>query len=238
MNSQGFLKLYESFLYSEDLQAGVVAQRLNAAYEFCKFVEGERASAAARKLHDRKCDVLSGTEISTLLNAIGADPAADLLNDVVKIILNTGLRLGELRSLHAKDVDLGTRTLEVCPSKASGHRTVPFNDAAAQVLDACIKANPHSVLVFGDSSGVHINKAMRQLAKISKQVLGRSVSCHTLRNTFVASMISVGMPPDVLSHICDWRQPYSSLMRFSAVRPPEVAQAYTEAMKTVKGEKE
>lgn len=172
--------------------------------------------------------VLTKSETDQLLRAIADDPDAGLLNDVVTLILNMGLRAGELRSLLVKDVDLEKRSMRIGPSKTRGWRYVPFTPDAAKVLSALIAANPGSKVVLGAAAVGRMHRVSRQLARISLQVLGRSVSLQTLRYTFATNMINAGMKVEVLARLCGCHYP-TSLKSFAKVFPPDVAQAYREA---------
>lgn len=192
--------------------------------------------AASPKPHDHQFDVLTGAESKELLNAVGADTRATVLNDIATIILNTGLRTGELRTLRVKDVDLEKRTLTIGPSKAVGDRTVPFNEKVEKILATRVTSEQASGLIFGNSAAVRIQNASRQLSKISQRVLGRPVSLHTLRRTFAANMVYAGMPVAVLAVMCGWRCSSLPLKQLFPVRPAQMKEAYHKALDNARKE--
>jgi integrase len=63
----------------------------------------------------------------------------------LRLLLLTGLRLGEFRDMHWKDIDLARGTLRLRDSK-TGARTVPLNDQAIAVLQNTVPQNQISLL--------------------------------------------------------------------------------------------
>jgi integrase len=183
---------------------------------------------AVSQPHERQFDVLTSSEAKDLLHAVAADPTAALVNDIVTVILNTGLRVGELRQLAPSDVNFESRTLAIGPSKAVGTRLVPFNTEVSQVLSGLINASTDDKAVFGEGA---VNAAARKLTKISKRTLGRALTFHTLRRTFVMNVLRAGMSLDALMYMCGWKCAASPFKHLGKVTSPQIARAYQEAMK-------
>lgn len=74
------------------------------------------------------------------------------LADLVRLALNTGLRLGELQGLQKMNVNLDARSILVTDTKNHENRRVPLNDTAVIVLKRRMKVNG-SAYVFSRKNG-------------------------------------------------------------------------------------
>lgn len=117
---------------------------------------------------------------------------------IIKILLNTGLRVSELCALRLGDVDMKTNkgVLVVRQGKGTKRREVPMNKETVQAIQAWRKVRPSE---FGDllfygargdaltASGIH-----RRLADIGSQAKVEAHP-HTLRHTFAKSLVDAGV---------------------------------------------
>lgn len=117
---------------------------------------------------------------------------------IIKILLNTGLRVSELCALRLGDVDMKINkgVLIVRQGKGAKRREVPMNKETAQAIQAWRKARPPE---FGDllfygargdaltSSGIH-----RRLAEIGR-LAKVEAHPHALRHTFAKSLVNAGV---------------------------------------------
>jgi len=153
---------------------------------------GSAASAKAVRCATSSM-TLSSHELQALLEAIGYQATHRDLRDAVTLVLNTGLRISELRNLRWSDVELSDRQILVRLHKSNRVRLVPFNEAVGNMLSARRAADPDSEFVFGDHPDRLLRHAARQLVEVSPEAVGRKLSFHTVRRTFIGTLINSGM---------------------------------------------
>ncbi len=148
---------------------------------------------------------------------------------IIRLMLHTGLRIGELAGLTREDVAEGVvrvrRCLKYChderghmrlvvnpPKSATSRRDVMLSAAARADLAAFLALGiqcTESVdgvagFVFCTPKGRPltyraVNKILRQLVKESGGALPEGLTCHWLRHTFVCDAIDAGMPVAAVS---------------------------------------
>lgn len=143
---------------------------------------------------------------------------------IIRLMLHTGLRIGEVAGLTSDDVGDGVvrvrRCLKYChdahghmrlvvnpPKSATSRRDVMLSEAARGDLAAFLALDVQCTATVDGVSGFvfctprgrpltyrAVNKILRQLAKESGGALPSGLTCHWLRHTFVCDAIDAGMP--------------------------------------------
>ena len=142
------------------------------------------------------------------------------------LMLNTGIRYGELAGLRWSDIDWNAKTLSVNrtvyykqaekefatnpPKTQKGKRVIPLNPLAYETL-LKIKNEPHKCIamtefarvgtIFLTKDGLPTLDAVynRSLAAIKKRMnYNKQLSCHVLRHTFATRCIESGISPKTL----------------------------------------
>lgn len=122
------------------------------------------------------------------------------------ILINTGMRRGELFNLRWRDVDLRAKKLRVWPyedfvPKGKQPRSIPLNDESLSILRRLKKENRDSEYVFRPYRNLHTLR--RQFTALARK-LGLKGTLHDLRHTFAShlAMESVPIPviKDLLGH--------------------------------------
>lgn len=139
----------------------------------------------------------------------------------VLLMLQTGLRLGELCALTWRQVDLETNTLTVSKSLSrslssdSGHsslqltspksrksaRTIPIGIKAQILLKEHYCSNPSSYVLTGSDQCMNPRTLQYQFGKITQMLELEGVTLHTLRHTFATRCVEAGVDMKSLSEI-------------------------------------
>jgi integrase len=142
------------------------------------------------------------------------------------IILNTGLRIGEILAITKKDIDLNNKTLTVSknviqiknptgkgyitkiqnnPKTFSGNRTLSLNSASINAINALYELFPNQEYLALNSNGKPVTpqnaeKTFSQILKSCK-IDSRGRKCHALRHTFATKLFMQGIDVKMVSHI-------------------------------------
>lgn len=118
---------------------------------------------------------------------------------MVIVLLNTGLRVGELCTLQLTDVQIGERKgfLTVRSGKGSKQRMVPLNVDARHALGEWLLYRPRveSTALFVGQRGqaATVRSVQRAVRRFAEAAGLENITPHTLRHTFAKSLVDSGV---------------------------------------------
>ena len=83
------------------------------------------------QVNNETTEHLDGDQLRRYLDELDREPD-DMTRNALKLVLNTGLRKGELCKLEWRDVDLDRQFLEIRDPKGGPSQKIPLNDAAVE----------------------------------------------------------------------------------------------------------
>ncbi|TFG69361.1 MAG: integrase [Thermomicrobiales bacterium] len=211
----------ESFLI--DLQEhgrrpATIAQRFRSLQQFFKWLasEGEikispMANMKPPHVPEEPPPVITEDEMRRLLAAC-AGPDFDQRRDtaIIRLFLDTGMRLAELSGLRLDDVDFDADTAIVM-GKGRRPRACPFGRKTAQAIDRYLRvrgrhpANAEPWLWIGQR-GRLTDTGVEQLVKRRAKEAGLTgVHPHLFRHTYAHEMLSAGMQEGDLMRLAGWK---------------------------------
>lgn len=143
------------------------------------------------KVNNLKTEDLTPAQIQKLLETIDADPNIQAGN-MMKFVLFTGMRRGELFKLQWKDIDFQRGFIHIRDPKGGQDQKIPLNDAARQLLEH--HPREKSAYVFPGRDGkqrVDVNhqvNAIKEKAGLPKDFR----PLHGLRHTYASMLASSG----------------------------------------------
>jgi len=169
-----------------------------AASPALKIKAAKQTSAAPQWLEKNQQYALVRQAEEAVTNAKTAPARRQAARDaaLVKVLLHSGLRVGEVCALTLTDINLSPRKGKIVVRQGKGEkrREIPLNAEAREALENWFKLRPDfGPLVFygsrGDPltpSGVH-----RRLAELGR-LAEVEVHAHTLRHTFAKNLVNTG----------------------------------------------
>jgi integrase len=200
------------------------------------------------RLDEKVIEPLSDDELRALIKACtppkGAEPKEALRHRrddaIVRVMLETGLRAGEVTNLEVVDVDLAHGTLTVRRGKGGKGRVVPIGPDASLALDRYLRlrrshrlaASPD--LLLGDRGKHFTYNALHKTLRLRAETAGiEGFHPHRLRHTAAHRWLAAGGSKGGLMAVAGWTRP-DMLMRYTKAQAS--ARAADEARKLNLGE--
>ena len=143
------------------------------------------------RVYNEKTEDLNPEQLKNLLNAINEDENLQAAN-LMRFVLYTGMRRGELFKLKWADIDFERGFIHIKSPKGGPNQVIPLNDGARQVLNDHISTG--SEFVFPGRGGrqrVDINKQVNRIK--ARAGLPRDFRpLHGLRHVYASFLASSG----------------------------------------------
>ncbi|WP_214699798.1 tyrosine-type recombinase/integrase [Exiguobacterium sp. s57] len=170
-------------------------------------------------------DVPTPSDLHRVIDAIDVP----LYRTFLTLQLHTGMRINEVRQLTLDAIDLNARLLYIHESKTGKPRKVPLNDAAHAMMTTYLEEERRCIdspYVFPSARGELICKTTinRHLKRAAEDVLGTSVTSHTLRHAFTSHLYDKGVKETTLSELLGHSEPKTT-RRYIRVREDHLRDA-------------
>jgi site-specific recombinase XerD len=198
--------------------ASTAATRFRGLQQLFKWLEdeGEIASSPMARMHPPKLDerpvpILSDDEMHALIKACEGkkfDDRRDMA--VVRLLLDTGMRLGECAALTSDDVDYDQGVATVF-GKGRRARSCPFGAKTAAALDRYKRvrvkhAHARDAALWLGVRGRMTDSGITQILRRRGNAAGiTGLHPHQLRHTFAHEFLSEGGQESDLMRLAGWR---------------------------------
>jgi site-specific recombinase XerD len=183
-----------------------------------KFAEAEGDIAASPmitvhppKLVEQPPEVLSEDELTRLLKVTAGESFNDRRDHaMIRLLLDTGMRRGELVGLKLTDVDLEDGIAYVL-GKGGRHRACPFGAKTTRSLDRYLRLRErheyeHVQEVFLGARGPITGNGLLQIVRNRGREVGiESLNPHRFRHTFAHNWLAAGGTEGDLMKLTGWR---------------------------------
>ena len=204
---RNLLAAFTAELLDQGAEPATAQARHLAVRRFARWLakEGELAEDPLAGMRPPKLDakvvpVLSDDELRRLVKACEGKTLRDRRDEaLVRLMLETGLRAGEVVALRVEDVDVGGGTLLVRRGKGGGGRLVPFSAQTARALDRYLRlrrghdlAHEPNLWLGEHASRLGYDGLYRTLRKRARAAGIRRFSPHMLRHTAASRWLAAG----------------------------------------------
>lgn len=160
-------------------------------------------------------------DLRRLVKQFGGQEFTDIRDEtIVRVFLDSGLRLGELAGLTLDDVDLLNGTVHVL-GKGSKPRTAPFGNATARMLDRYLRRRARhryadtAALWVGRTGPMHRSGIYKMIRARSETAGLGKIHPHQLRHSWAHLWLEAGGSEGDLMKLAGWTSP-AMLRRYGA----------------------
>jgi len=206
------IEKFKKQLEKDGYTTKTISRKLNSFKSFFKFLVKQGAVAndptkevAHPKLKVSTPRILKLLEYRALRDACRHDLRATA---IVELILQAGLRIGEVSNLRTSDIK--EQELFIQPYESHVGRKVPLNQSARAALDDYLKirgdAKNDYVFITKTGRPLLIRNIRSTLRRYFKRSGLDDVKVNDLRNTFIAYQLEAGVPLEIVAQIVGHRR--------------------------------
>jgi site-specific recombinase XerD len=226
----------------------VILRTLRRFFQFCverdHITKNPAKAVMAPSVVVEPVRFLDDQQLDTLLKTIARDRTVEGVRDtaMVRVLMDTGMRRGELIGLTTASVDMEhtTLTIRAATSKTRRGRTVPFSQETAKALKTYLRvrgaflARNHrdgdTALWISAKGALSANGALQALRRRLAAAGLPQVTMHSLRHGMAARAIERGLPMPYLVKIGGWANATMPTSRYGQF---QIESRANEAMKAL-----
>ena len=186
-----------------------ISRKTNSTKTFFKFLksqnyinQGPANGLVHPKFENKPPRILTKLEYRALRDAARADIR---MIAVIELLLQTGIRIGELAKLRVEDLDLTALTLHVPLFEDTRERMIPLNksagDAVAKYLEIRPKTPSHALFITKTGRPLLIRNIRTAIDRYFRLGDIKGAKVNDLRHTWVAHQLSAGVPMTMVSKL-------------------------------------
>lgn len=200
---------FKVHLKNQDYTNKSISRKVNSIKAFFRFLKNNNyvMDNPATQVSHPKYEVspprvLSKLEYRALRDACRDD---ERLSAVIELLLQTGMRIGELASLTLEDINLEKKEVVIQPYESRDGRTLPLTDAAIKAVEDYLKVRPKSdnnTLFLTKTGNPFLVRNIRTAIDRYYDMAGiENATVNDLRHTFIVHQLKSGTPLTYVSKL-------------------------------------
>lgn len=227
------IKAFMAKLQGEGYTLKSISRKLNSTKTFFRylkvqeFITDDPANIVEHPKFDTKPPrILSPIEYRALRDAARDDPR---IAAIIEVLLQTGIRIGELASLQTNDIFFSEGTKEghlfIRPQENRSERTVPLNKAAESALKRYLEIRPRtanqSLFVTKTGKPLLVRNIRTAIDRYYKKAGITGAKVNDLRHTWVAHHLSAGTSLVLISKIAGHKRLSTTERYLTLIQTPK-----------------
>lgn len=218
ITSENLQLFVDQLIASNKYTLKTVSRKINSLKTFCKYLMSENlivkdhSQAISHPQYKPQLPrVLSALEYRALRDAARSNIR---LYTMVELLLQTGMRIGELSRLKKKDVDLSAKQIFIEEFSSNPSRTIEINELLLESLKNFIEAEfktngANDAYLFKTKSGnpVLIRNIRTAINRAFKKAGITNATVNDIRNTFIVFQLENGIKLEKLAEIVGHQKP-------------------------------
>lgn len=203
------IEVFKLKLGEQNYTSKSISRKINSVKAFCRFLksQGYLDNNPAESVSHPKYDVtppriLSKLEYRALRDACRHDAR---MSAIVELLLQTGIRIGELAGLQLEDVSSDKKELSIRAYESHSERKVPLNHPALEALQNYLKIRPKTrdnTLFITKTGKPFLVRNIRTAVDRYFRLAGiKGTKVNDLRHTFIAEQLAAGTPLTYISQL-------------------------------------
>lgn len=203
------LEGFKQKLKDEKYTLKSISRKLNSVKSFFKYCVGAGivTSSPANSVSHPKYEVAPPRVLSPLEYRALRDAAKDdvRMYAIIELLLQTGLRIGELSAIQLQDISLEKSILKIRAYESHDARKVPLNKTAKEAIETYVKDRPktkNTTLFVTKTGNPFLIRNIRTAVNRYFRIAGvENAKVNDLRHTFIVEQLKAGVPIVELSHM-------------------------------------
>lgn len=204
------LQAFMDNLVKQSYTAKSISRKTNSTKTFFKFLKttnlasNDSATGLSHpKFENKPPRILTKLEYRALRDAAKSDIR---MIAVIELLLQTGIRIGELSKLRVEDANLTeSATLHVPPFEASNERIIPLNKPSVETIAKYLEIRPkspsHSLFITKTGRPLLIRNIRTAIDRYFRLAGIKGAKVNDLRHTWVAHQLESGVPMTLVSKL-------------------------------------
>ena len=205
------LQAFMNSLVKQSYTAKSISRKTNSTKTFFKFLRMSNLASndpatglSHPKFENKPPRILTKLEYRALRDAARADIR---MIAVIELLLQTGIRIGELSKLRVEDVNLTdvATTLHVPPFEGTNERTIPLNKPSADTISKYLEIRPkspsHSLFITKTGRPLLIRNIRTAIDRYFRMAGIKEAKVNDMRHTWVAHQLQSGVPMTMVSKL-------------------------------------
>jgi len=195
---------FKKYLTEKKYVAKSISRKLNSIKTFFRFllsqglIKKDPASIVSHPHYEPASPrILSKIEYRALRDCARDDPR---LAAIVEVLLQTGMRVGELARLALDDIN--DKEIQIAPYESNPGRTVSLNSAAKKALQRWLDFRPKTtsknVFITKNGKPLPVRNIRTLFNRLFKKAGIENATINSLRHTFIAHQLMAGAPIELV----------------------------------------